>query len=202
VESCSAKTTFAKSHDGRPLPYEVGRFIHHQRGHDRKECLSLKLESHRAEPIPGVIPSKLELESATKGVYAVFGPRMNDWEYRFAQQIDQDSTGTVLWWLRNVENAKWACRIVRPSGRFFYPDFLIGIAGRKKLDNVALAEVKERIESEDSIEKTRVEHKDYGSALMVTWDDDKKRWYIVDYNPAIERNTLVKQFDVGAFDLL
>jgi NAD(P)-dependent dehydrogenase (short-subunit alcohol dehydrogenase family) len=33
-ESCSAKTTFAKSHDGRPLSYEAGRLIHHALGHD------------------------------------------------------------------------------------------------------------------------------------------------------------------------
>jgi hypothetical protein len=34
VESCFAKTTFAKSHDGRPLSYEAGWVIHHSLGHD------------------------------------------------------------------------------------------------------------------------------------------------------------------------
>ncbi len=167
-----------------------------------KECLSMKVESQPAEPIPGYVGSKIPLEPATKGIYAVFGPRMNDWERRFAEEIDKDSTGTVLWWIKNVENARWACRIVRPSGKNFFPDFLIGIAGRKKLDNVALAEVKERIESFDSLEKTRVEHKEYGSALMVTWDDANKKWYIVDYNPAVDKNQLSKQFDVQEFRLL
>jgi type III restriction enzyme len=167
-----------------------------------KECLSLRVESHRADPLPGSIPSKTELAASTKGVYAVFGPRMNDWEYRFAQKVDEDPTGTVLWWIRNVENARWACRIVRPSGKFFFPDFLIGVAGRKKLDNVALAEVKERIESEDSLEKIRVDHKDYGSALMVTWDEDDKKWYVVGYNAAVDKNQLVKEFDVQDFRLL
>jgi hypothetical protein len=33
-EDCSAKTTFAENHDGRPLSYEAGRFIHHALGHD------------------------------------------------------------------------------------------------------------------------------------------------------------------------
>jgi hypothetical protein len=33
-ESCCAKTTFAKGHDGRPLGYESGRLIHHSVGHD------------------------------------------------------------------------------------------------------------------------------------------------------------------------
>jgi len=167
-----------------------------------KKALAEKVESHPAEPIPGFVPSKTELRPAKKGVYAVFGPRMNDWEDRFAQEIDDDSTGTVMWWIRNIENARWACRIVRPSGRAFFPDFLIGISGRKKLDNVALAEVKERIESEDSIEKTRVEHRDYGSALMVTWDEEKKRWYVVGYNAAVDKNQLSKPFEIDDFRLL
>jgi hypothetical protein len=37
-EDCSAKTTFAKSHDGRPLSYEAGRLIHHSLGHDRAQA--------------------------------------------------------------------------------------------------------------------------------------------------------------------
>jgi len=34
-ESCCAKTTFAKSHGGRPLPYEDPALVHHVWGHDR-----------------------------------------------------------------------------------------------------------------------------------------------------------------------
>jgi transposase len=34
AESCCAKTTFAKSHDGRPLSYEAAEVIHHAWGHD------------------------------------------------------------------------------------------------------------------------------------------------------------------------
>jgi hypothetical protein len=37
-ESCCAKTTFAKGHDGRPLGYESGRLIHHSVGHDQINC--------------------------------------------------------------------------------------------------------------------------------------------------------------------
>jgi poly(hydroxyalkanoate) depolymerase family esterase len=32
--SCSAKTTFAESHDGRSLSYATGRLVHHALGHD------------------------------------------------------------------------------------------------------------------------------------------------------------------------
>jgi hypothetical protein len=40
VESCFAKTTFAKSHDGRPLSYEAGWVIHHSLGHDPDKPMS------------------------------------------------------------------------------------------------------------------------------------------------------------------
>ena len=167
-----------------------------------KECMSKAVELISADVIPGTVGSENKLAPAMKGIYAVFGPRMNDWETRFAQLLDADSTGRVMWWMRNAENAKWACKIIRPNGRAFFPDFVIGIDGRKKPDHIALAEVKERIESEDSGEKTRVSHKDYGSALMVTWDGQYNRFEIVGFNEALDRNVALKPYDVSSFDLL
>jgi len=167
-----------------------------------KECMSQAVEVQKADVIPGFIPSPSPLDCANKGVYAVFGPRMNDWEYRFAQDLDADSSGSILWWMRNIENARWACRIIRPNGKSFFPDFVIGIAGRKKPDNVALAEVKERIETEDSAEKTRVEHKTYGSALMVTWNSAGQRWEVVGFSEALGRNVITRPYEVNQFMLL
>jgi len=167
-----------------------------------KDCMSLAVEVQKADIIPGLISSDVQLEGADKGVYTVFGPRMNDWEHRFARELDRDMTGSVLWWMRNIENARWACRIIRPNGKSFYPDFVIGIAGRKKPDNIALAEVKERIETEDSAEKTRVEHKTYGSALMVTWDEAAKRWEVVGFSEALGRNVVTRPYDVSEFAYL
>jgi hypothetical protein len=48
-EDCSAKTTFAENHDGRPLSYEAGRFIHHALGHDQRSAsLNTKPSSNLA----------------------------------------------------------------------------------------------------------------------------------------------------------
>lgn len=167
-----------------------------------KQCMSQAVQVQSAETIPDVIYSKVALDDAGKGVYGVFGPRMNLWERGFAKSLDEDSSGTILWWMRNSENARWACRIIRPSGKHFFPDFVIGVAGRKKPDNVALAEVKERIESEDSAEKTRVEHKTYGSVIMVTWDQPAKRWEVVAFSEALGRNVIARPFTIDQFELL
>ncbi len=161
-----------------------------------RECKGRMVAVELADPMPGTIGSQHPLVSARLGAYAVFGPRMNDWETRFAQVLDNDATGSVLWWIRNAENTNWACRIVRPSGRNFFPDFVIGVHGRKKLDNIALAEVKERIETEDSAEKVRAEHKTYGSAIMVSWDQRYARWEVVDFVPALGRNQAIETFAV------
>jgi hypothetical protein len=51
-EDCSAKTTFAENHDGRPLSYEAGRFIHHALGHDQlAPCMArygVRLDARRS----------------------------------------------------------------------------------------------------------------------------------------------------------
>ncbi len=71
-------------------------------------------------------------------------PDMNNEELAFARVLDEDATGTVLWWLRNVSRARWAVSIVLPNGERHYPDFVIGgDARRRSEDHIALAEVKD-----------------------------------------------------------
>jgi hypothetical protein len=55
-----------------------------------------------------------------------------------------------MWWLRNKRqpraNNAWAVRIVLPDvGGGFFPDFVICVDGRKKLDGIALADTKKRV---------------------------------------------------------
>ena len=167
-----------------------------------KECMGRVLETREGDPIPATIWSDVPLKSATRGVYAVFGERMRDWETRFAAILDSDSGGTITWWLKNVENTRWACKIVRPNGRNYFPDFIIGVNGRKKPNHIALAEVKYDIHSDDSIDKVRTDHLSYGTALMVTWDVEKKKWYVVGYDQAIDRNRLIREFNVNELRIL
>ncbi|MFY7851723.1 MAG: DEAD/DEAH box helicase, partial [Brevundimonas sp.] len=97
-----------------------------------------------ADPIPPlVVPDGAELRPARQGAYAIFPPNMNANERSFAELIDADDSGKVLWWLRLQENARWATTLVLPSGRRFFPDFAIGVKGRSTRDQIALVETKD-----------------------------------------------------------
>lgn len=83
-------------------------------------------------------------------------------------------------------------RIVLPeTGKGYYPDFVVCVDGRKKLDGIALAETKERIESDDSAAKSRTEHREYGRALMLTYDRQAARFIRVEYDTALGRNKVI-----------
>ena len=126
---------------------------------------------------------------------------MNQEELAFARLLDDDTSGTVLWWLGNPENVRWAVTIVLPNGRRHFPDFVIGIDGRRKSqDHIALVEVKDdgktgRLFSTTNTDKIRTEHSLYRSALMV-FRDERGQWINVAYNAAIQRHQATKPFDI------
>ena len=145
-----------------------------------------------AADLPETWESDDPLVTSPLNLYGCRPAGMNSWESAFADWLDRQD-GTVSWWLRNVgrptsEN-DWGVRIVLPdTGKGYYPDFVVCVNGRKKLDNIALAETKERIESSDSGAKSRSEHRDYGRALMLTYDATDARFIRVEYDPALGRN--------------
>ena len=70
--------------------------------------------------------------------------------------------------MRNVENARWAVTIVLPNGRRHFPDFVIGVDGRKTADHIALVETKDngetgRLFAKANTDKVRTDHSVYGS---------------------------------------
>lgn len=72
---------------------------------------------------------------------------------------------------------------------FRFPDFVIGVDGRKTQDHVALVETKDngetgRLFAKANTDKVRTNHSRYGSALMVFRDPDGT-WQKIAYNPAI-----------------
>lgn len=166
-----------------------------------RSCLSGMVEIRQDEEIPAFYQSAETLETAEKNVYGVFPAGMNREELAFAQMLDADQTGTVLWWLRNAENTSWAVTIVLPNGRRHFPDFVIGVDGRRKSrDHIALVEVKDdgrtgRLFSTANTDKVRTEHSLYRSALMV-FRDERGQWVNVAYNPAIQRHVASKSFDI------
>ena len=89
-------------------------------------------------PIPETIFDYPDLPEARKGSHGVFPSKMNRPERAFAEMLDADTSGTVLWWLRNPENEIWATRMILPTGTRFFPDFVVGIKGRTTRDGIAL----------------------------------------------------------------
>lgn len=62
------------------------------------------------------------------------------------------------------------------------------VEGRPKPNGIALAETKERIEGKVSSAKSRTEHREYGRALMLSYDKNTDKFLRVEYAPEIERN--------------
>jgi hypothetical protein len=169
-----------------------------------RTCLARAVNILQDEAIPGAYAGPPGLEPAAKNLYGVFPANMNNEEAAFARLLDSDSTGTVEWWLRNSENYSWAVTIVLPNGRRHYPDFVIGVNGRKSLDHIGLAEVKDdaetgRLNSTGNTDKVRTEHSLYGSAIMVTRDPRNKEWYRVEYFPDVRRHQPAAQFKISDF---
>lgn len=119
-----------------------------------------------AEPIPSIYYGPDGLIAATKSAYGVFPARLNQEEQKFLEFLEADGTGTVLWWMRNPENERWATRILLPSGKNFFPDFVVGVAGRATPNSIALVEIKDdgdtgRLQSDRNLDKIRVQHREY-----------------------------------------
>jgi hypothetical protein len=125
-----------------------------------------------ADPLPSLELADTDVAVQTRlGAYDVFPPRMNNEERAFAELIDDDTTGRVLWWLRLQENARWATTLMLPNGRRFFPDFAVGISHRPSLDHIALVEIKDdgesgRLHSTSNRLKIRAIHREYKN---VTW---------------------------------
>ena len=74
------------------------------------------------------------------------------------------------------------------TGTGFFPDFVVCVDGRKKADGIALADTKERIASEDALVKSRTEHREYGKALILTYDATNDRFTRVEFDAGLGRN--------------
>ena len=149
---------------------------------------------HKVQLKPVIIPPEQYwpdgLSGATKASYGVFPERLNKEERAFAEFLDEDATGTVKWWMRNPENELWATRLILPSGKRFFPDFVVGVRGRSSPDAIALVEIKDdgetgRLQSDANIEKIRVQHRRYGPIFWTYRESEE--WVSVRYVPGLNR---------------
>jgi hypothetical protein len=168
-----------------------------------KQCAARFSFTREAEPLPGFVESVEPLSPSFKNIYGIFPSDLNEWEVEFAKLLDNDTSGTVLWWHRNPVKKKHSVAIVRPDGGRFFPDFVVGVKNRTLgKDGILLIETKHAIGSVDSKIKAVIEHKDYGRALMIhwkEWHDPKNRTAMtVTYDPATDKNVLDAVFRCAA----
>jgi len=161
------------------------------------EALARYTEVVEAEPLPPVLTSAERLEAARLNVYGVFPPDMNSWETAFARELDNDLTGTVLWWHRNPPRKPYSACLPLPGQPDFYPDFVVGVRDRRTPSGVALVEVKRIIDevTGNPQAKARAHHPEYGKVLMVYWRDERD-WMIVELDETSGRSVLDRLFRI------
>ncbi len=75
---------------------------------------------------PGAVLSRLN-------AYGVMPQDLNEPERKFAELLDADTSGTVLWWHRNEPRKPWSVALVLPGGERYFPDFIIRVVPGVKL---------------------------------------------------------------------
>jgi type III restriction enzyme len=129
------------------------------------------------EPIPLEQFGAKDATVAKRGAYGAFIGRYNKPERAFVEMLDNDESGRIKWWLRNPENEKWATRLILPTGKRFFPDFVVGISGRRTKDSIALVEIKDdgdtgRLQSDSNANKIRSEHSEYKKVFWSFCEED------------------------------
>jgi hypothetical protein len=121
-------------------------------------------------------------------------PGLNGWEKDFAQMLDHDPHKLVNWWHRNPPDKPWSVNVLMPSGKGFYPDFIIGIEGRKTEDGALLADPKERFETSQEAPKVLAEHQVYGRVLILA--KDGVRWMTVGFDERAKKPVFAQEFSL------
>jgi type III restriction enzyme len=145
------------------------------------------------EELPSSIASDEPLPTSRLNVYRVMPPGLNTWELPFAQLLDSDSENVVRWWHRNLPHKPWSVNVVLDNGKGFFPDFIIGIEGRKYEDGALLADPKFAFELAQELPKTYAEHPSYGRVLIVTLQGNAQ-WFTVRYDEQRQRAVLGSEF--------
>ncbi len=116
-------------------------------------------------PLPASIESTQALPPATRNLYGVMPPGMNNDEIAIAQMLDASSL--VKWWHRNPSRTgiglyRW------DDGDGYYPDFVVCMHSRQGSD-IALLEVKGDFLAgkESEVDKASAAHLEYGRVYMV-----------------------------------
>jgi hypothetical protein len=145
------------------------------------------------EELPSTLENELPLSSARLNVYRVMPPGLNSWEYSFAELLDRDTQNIVRWWHRNLPHKRWSVQVVLDTGKSFFPDFIIGIEGRKYENGGLLADPKFSFETTQEQPKTYARHPSYGRVLILSLEGGAQ-WMTVSYDERRQRAILDREF--------
>ena len=160
----------------------------------QKTALAKHFEVAEAEEgLPPVLESETPLPTSRNNVYKVMPAGLNSWEEQFADLLDRDTQNIVHWWHRNLPNKSWSVQVVLDNGKGFYPDFVIGIEGRKTEDGGLLADPKFQFEISQEEPKTYAEHPVYGRVLILS-KQGGGQWMTVRYDEKRQKAILDSEF--------
>jgi superfamily II DNA or RNA helicase len=145
------------------------------------------------EGLPAALENDSPLPTSRLNVYRIMPPGLNSWERPFAELLDHDSQRIVRWWHRNPPLKPWSVSVVLDDGRNFYPDFVIGIEGRKCDDGGLLADPKFAFEITQEQPKTYAEHPIYGRVLILSLQGGAQ-WMTVRYDERQRKAVLDQEF--------
>jgi superfamily II DNA or RNA helicase len=145
------------------------------------------------EGLPPVLENESPLPTSRLNVYRVMPPGLNTWERPFAELLDRDAQGIVQWWHRNLPHKPWSVQVVLDTGKGFFPDFVIGIEGRKCEDGGLLADPKFQFEITQEQPKTYAQHPVYGRVLILSLQGGAQ-WMTVSYDEVRQKAVLDQEF--------
>ena len=168
----------------------------------QKAAITATLEVRMAADLPGELSSESGLATSARNVYGIYPEGLNTWERAFAKWLDGDTLGIVRWWHRNLPRLPWSVNVPLPDGRGFFPDFVVGINGRKTEENALLADPKWGFDRMEEAPKAGVRHPAYGTVLVLYREHDA-RWLTVRYDAELERARTDREFllsDAAGFE--
>lgn len=138
-----------------------------------RECAGRFKQVEDTGDWPDTLEAAPDAERSARHVYGVLPAGLNRLERAFVKLLDEDPTGAVEYWYRNEPHKPWSVAVVLPSGRQFFPDFVLKVKGRGRGEGFLLVETKGDyiLNSRETIEKLNAAHKVYGPALFLKPDD-------------------------------
>jgi type III restriction enzyme len=160
----------------------------------QKAALATHCEVEQTEEgLPEAMESESPLPTSRLNVYRIMPPGLNTWEQPFAELLDRDTQKIVRWWHRNQPHKPWSVQVVLDNGRGFFPDFVIGVEGRRTENGGLLADPKFAFEITKEQPKTYAEHPVYGRVLILSLQGGAQ-WMTVRYDERLQKAVLDREF--------